>query len=99
MTEPRKTKILNRFLKFILPFGILCVIVTGVVISWTNYTHFRRSVTEDYRNIVNASAGEIRQYMENARTDLMSLAWILRATSPDAWRTELTLTAFLHAKP
>lgn len=94
MTATTKTRIFNRFLWFVLPFVILSITVTGVVLTWINYNHFRQTITVDYRNILRSSAGEIGTFMSHGKDDLQALARILAAIKPDDWQQEIALSAF-----
>ena len=96
MKSRKKTKILYKFLLFILPFLVLSIVVTSTILTWTSYSHFQKTVSQDYENIINSSAGEIRLYMENAKKNLDSLAWVIAATKLDAWQKAMALTAFNH---
>jgi signal transduction histidine kinase len=94
-----KKKLLYRFLLFLLPFIIISIAITGLVLSLTSYKFFQKTVAQDYRNIIRSSAGEIRLFMENARNNLESLALLLTTTGLDRWQQQMALTAFLHTNP
>lgn len=96
MKRVKKTKLIYKFLLFVLPFVILSIIVTGAVLSWTNFRYFQKTIEQDYRNILKSSANEIRLFMKNAQKDLESLSWVMAATKLDPWQKEMALTAFNH---
>ena len=79
MNRIKKTKLIYRFLLFILPLLILSIIMTGIILSWTSYNYFRKTINQDYGNIIKSSAGEIRFYMENAQKGLEGLALVIAA--------------------
>ena len=91
-----KKKLLYKLLIFILPLLILSIALTSIILSWTSYNYFLKTVDQDYRNIIKSSTGEIRQYMENAQKALESLALAISATKPDIWQKEMAMTAFVH---
>ena len=97
MRLPKKGKLLHKFLLFVLPFLVLAIIITGVVLSWTCYTHFQKAIRENYANILKSSAGEIRLYMQDAQRDLEGLALVISATKLDEWGKDMALTAFNHS--
>lgn len=99
MKNLKKQKILYRFLLFILPFLVLSIIITSATLSWISYTNFRKTIDQDYRNILKSSAGEIRLYVENAQKNLESLALVIAATKLDKWGKDMALTAFNHMSP
>ncbi|BBO90059.1 sensor histidine kinase [Desulfosarcina ovata] len=82
-----------------LPFVILGIAATSAVLMWTNYRYFQKTVDQDYRNIIRASASEIDLFMDNATEDMETLAWLLRAVRFDNWRAEMVLSAFQYSKP
>jgi hypothetical protein len=96
MSRPNKQSLLYRFLLFVLPFLVLAIIITGVVLSWTCYKYFQKAILENYGNILKSSAGEIRLYMENAQEGLECLALVIAATKLERWQKEMALTAFNH---
>ncbi|MBW1675941.1 MAG: sensor histidine kinase [Deltaproteobacteria bacterium] len=96
MSRPKKRSLLHKFLLFVLPFLILAIIITGVVLSWTSYTYFQKTIGENYANILKSSAGEIRLYMQQAQRDLEALALVISATKLDEWGKDMALTAFNH---
>ena len=96
MKGPKKRTLLYRFLVFVLPFLVLSVIITAVTLSWTSYTYFQKTISENYSNILKSSAGEIRLYMQNAQRDLEALALVISATKLDEWQKDIALTAFNH---
>jgi signal transduction histidine kinase len=97
--KTRKTKILYKFLFFILPFIIISIVATGVTLTWTGYINFQKTINQDYRNIIKSSAGEVRLFMENAKKGLIGLAWVIAATKIDSWQQQMALTAFNHRTP
>lgn len=99
MAKFQTTKIFRKLLLLILPLTIFASIATATLICWANYIYFRKTIRQDYSNIVATSASEIHSFVQNARRDLESLAWILRVTDIDARKVELCLTAFQYAKP
>ncbi|MBU0988099.1 MAG: sensor histidine kinase, partial [Proteobacteria bacterium] len=94
--KPRKTKIFHKFLRFVLPFLILAILITSIILSWTSYAYFRKTIAQDYENIIKSSAGEIRLFIKNAQKGLESLAWVMMATKLDPWQKKMALTAFNH---
>ena len=96
MLRHKKKKLIYKFLSFILPFIILSIVITSIVLSLTNYSFFQKTINQDYRNIIKSSSGEIRLFMDNARHNLESLALLIASTKLDSWRKEIALTAFLH---
>jgi signal transduction histidine kinase len=96
MKKIKKTKLLYKFLLFVLPLLILSIIITSVILSGTSYNYFRKTINQDYRNIIKSSASEIRLYMENAQKGLEGLALVITATKLDQWQKEMALTAFNH---
>jgi len=99
MKKTRKTKILYKFLLFVLPFIVISIGMTGVILTWTGYVNFQKTISQDYKNIIKSSAGEIRLFMENAKKNLISLAWVIAATKIDVWQQQMALTAFNHRTP
>jgi signal transduction histidine kinase len=99
MKKTRKTRILYKFLLFVLPFIVLSILITSVILTLTGYFHFERTIQQDYENIIKSSAGEIRLFMENAKKSLVSLAWVIAATKIDSWQQQMALTAFNHRTP
>jgi signal transduction histidine kinase len=87
-------KLFHKFLLFILPCLIVSIIMTGGILSWTNSRFFDRNIDSNYRNILKASAGEIREYVQDAQRDLESLAAVLTATKVDLFRQEMALIGF-----
>ncbi len=73
--------------------------MTGVMLTWTGYVNFQKTIKQDYGNIIKSSAGEIRLFMENAKKNLVSLAWVIAATKIDSWQQQMALTAFNHRTP
>jgi len=96
MSHPNKRSLLYRFLIFVLPFLVLAIIITGVILSWTSYKYFQKAILENYSNILKSSAGEIRLYMQHAQGNLEALALVISATKLDEWQKDIALTAFNH---
>lgn len=94
MKSLKQLKIIHKFLLFVLPLAILSIVVTSVVLSWTSYNYFQKTINQDYRNIIKSSAGEIRLFIENAQKALESLAAVMAATKLDPWQKEIALAAF-----
>jgi len=92
----KKTKLIYKFLLFILPLLIISIVTTSVILSWTSYNYFLKTINQDYKNIIKSSAGEIRLYMKNAQKGLEGLALVMSATKIDRWQKEMALTAFNH---
>ena len=92
----KQPKIIHKFLLFVLPLAILSIVITSVVLSWTSYNYFQKTINQDYRNIIKSSAGEIRLFIENAQKALESLAAVVAATKLDPWQKEIALAAFNH---
>jgi two-component system NtrC family sensor kinase len=99
MKNLRKQKIFYKYLAFILPFLVLSIVITSAILSRTSYTYFKKTVEQDYTNIIKSSAGEIRLYIENARQCLQNLALVMAATKLDQWQQDIALTAFNHTTP
>ena len=99
MKRRKKTKILYKLLVFILPFIIISIVSTGIILTWTGYVNFQKTINQDYGNIIKGSAGEIQLFMENAKNSLISLAWVIAATKIDSWQQQMALTAFNHRTP
>ncbi len=99
MPRRKKKKLIYQFLSFILPFIILSVFITGVILSLTNYTFFQKTIYQDYRNIIKSSAGEIRLFMDNAQQNLKSLSSQMASTKLNFQQKEIALTTFLHSFP
>ena len=96
MDKTKKTRLLYKVLLFVLPFLVLSIIVTGIILSWTTYTQFQKTINTDYENIIKSSAGEIRLFMRNAQKGLEGLAWVMAATKLDPWQKEMAMAAFSH---
>ena len=96
MKKTRKTKILYKFLLFVLPFIILSILITSVVLTWTSYVYFQKTVNQDYENIIKSSAGEIELYMQHAHRSLETLSMAISATKLDSWQKQMALAAFTH---
>ncbi len=94
-----KKKLIYKFWVFFLPFIVLTIAITGAVLSITSYNFFQKTIDQDYRNIIQSSAGEIRMFMENARNNLESLALLMSASGLKGWDQKMALTAFLHNNP
>ena len=98
-TNPKKTKLIYQFLSFSLPFIGVSILATGVILSFTNYTFFQKTIRQDYSNILKSAAGEIRMFINNAAQDVESLALQMASTKPEQWQKEMALSAFLHQNP
>jgi len=85
-----------KFLVLIIPLVTVSIIITSIVLSIASYTFFKKTIEQDYRNIINSSAGEIRLFIENAQNNLDNLALLMAATKLDKWQKEIALTSFLH---
>ncbi len=70
--------------------------MTGIILSWTTYAHFQKTIDTDYQNIIKSSAGEIRLFMRNAQKGLEGLAWVIAATKLNQWQKEMAIAAFSH---
>lgn len=92
----RKSRLLYKVLRFILPLLVLTIAITGLVLSRTSYLSFRETVRQGYTNVLKSSAGEIRAFLENAQKDIEGLTRMLAATKVDRWQQEMALTAFHH---
>ena len=92
----RKTKILYKFLLFVLPLIILSILITSVILTWTSYGYLQKTIDQDYGNIIKSSAGEIRIFMEHARRGLETLSLAMSATKVDPWQIKMALAAFTH---
>lgn len=93
----RKNGVFAQLIRFVLPFAFVSIVLTAGALSWIGYVQFRRTIDQDYDNIVRSAAGEIRMYVNNARKDMEELAWVLAAASQDAWHQEMAVTAYSHA--
>ena len=96
MKRIKRKKLVYKFILFVLPFLILSIVVTSIILSWTNYNYFLKTIDQDYRNIIKSSAGEIRLFVKNAQQELEGLAWVVSATKLDNWQKEIALHAFNH---
>lgn len=96
MRKTRKTKILYKFLLFVLPLIILSIVITSVVLTWTSYGYFQKTINQDYGNIIKSSAGEIGLFMEHAHRGLETLSLAMSATKLDPWQIQMALAAFTH---
>lgn len=96
MDRTKKTRLIYKVLLFVLPGLVLSIIVTGIILSWTTYAHFQKTINTDYENIIKSSAGEIRLFMRNAQKGLEGLAWVIAATKLDPWQKEMAMAAFSH---
>jgi len=92
----RKTKILYKFLLFVLPFIVLSIVITSVILTWTSYGYFQKTINQDYGNIIKSSAGEIGLFMEHAHRGLETLGLAMSATKLDPWQKQMALAAFNH---
>ena len=99
MKLAKKKKLLIKFLAFFLPMLIASIMLTGFVLSITSYRFFRKTIDQDYRNIIRASAGEIQLFMDNARRSLEALALLMKAAKLDDWQQKMALIAFIHSHP
>jgi len=99
MKRAKKGKLLYKLLVFVLPLLFLSIVITSIILSWTGYTYFLKTVNQDYSNIIKSSAGEIHLYMDNAQKNLEGLAGVISATKLDSWQKEMALTAFNHTAP
>ena len=96
MKKTHKTKILYKFLLFVLPFIVLSILITSVILTWTSYVYFHKTINQDYRNIIKSSAGEIGLFMEHAHRGLETLSLAMVATKLDPWQKQMALAAFNH---
>ena len=92
----KKKKLLYQFLAFILPFIIVSILITGVILSFTNYNFFQKTIHQDYRNILMSSAGEVRMFVHGAAREVETLALQAGSTKPEQWQKEIALSAFLQ---
>jgi two-component system NtrC family sensor kinase len=95
----KRKRLAIKALFFAIPFLMLSIAITGVILSITSYSYFLKTINQDYRNIIKGSTGEILLYMQSARNGLESLAWIMTAIKPDPWQKKMALTAFNHIHP
>jgi two-component system NtrC family sensor kinase len=84
---------------FVIPFMVLGIVLTSFALIWTSSTYHHETIYRDYRNILQVSASEIESFMQNAGSDLQSLAWTLRVGQLDEWRIDMVLSAFQLSKP
>jgi len=96
MKHPVRKRIVYRFLLVVLPLLIVSIFVTGLALSWTNYTYFKKNIDRNYADIIRSCAGEIDLYIENAQKGMESLALMISAAKLDPWQKEMALTAFQH---
>lgn len=94
MKTVRRKRLVFRLLLFVLPLVLLSVMMTGLVLCWTNYRHFMQTIDQDYRNIISVAAGQIEFYLDSARNDLESLGRVLSAAKMDEWQETMALRAF-----
>lgn len=94
-----KTKIIYKFLLFVLPLVIISIVLTSLILTWTSHNYALKTINQDYENIVKSCAGQIRLYMENGRKSLDSLALVISAAKLDQWQKQISLTAFAHTSP
>lgn len=99
MNRRRKPSLLFKLLIFVVPVLFFSVAITSVILSWTNYTFFLKTIRQDYANIVQSAVREMRLFVEDAQRNLAGLAWTITATKIDLWQKEMALTAFHHAAP
>jgi len=92
-----RKKLLYKLLIYVIPLLIFSILLTGIILSWTSYNYFLKTIDQDYRNIIKSSTGEILLYMENAKRGLKGLSLSLSAIKPDSWQKVMALTAFVHA--
>ena len=96
MKKTHKTKILYKFLLFVLPLIILSIVITSLILTWTSYGYFHKTINQDYKNIIKSSAGEIGLFMEHAHRGLETLSLAMAATKLDPWQKQMALAAFNH---
>lgn len=96
MKKPPRKKLFYKFLLFTLPFIAASIVATGLILSLNNFRYFKKTILQDYENILKSSTGEIRIFMEHSLRDLESLGWVLEAIKPDLWHQEMALVAFNH---
>jgi signal transduction histidine kinase len=94
--KPHKAKILKQFLMFVLPFVILAVSATSALLMWSNYIHYKTTISKNYRNIIRTSSGEIGLFMAFALKNLEAVAWVLATGGRDPYAQKMALTAFNH---
>ncbi len=99
MTLSPKSRLLYKFLKFLLPFTVLTITGTSLVLSVIVYRYLEQIVRRDYTQIVKRSAGEIDIFLAGARQHLEGLGLIMAAVKLDQWQKEIAITAFLHKTP
>jgi two-component system, NtrC family, sensor kinase len=92
----RKKKLIYKLLIFIIPFIFSAIIISSGILSLANYAFFRKTIGQDYQNIIQSAAGEIRLFKENAQKNLGGLALLISANKLDMWQKKISLTAFLH---
>ena len=80
-----KKKLFYETLAFILPLVIFSIILTSVALSLANQRFFQKTILQDYTNIIKTAAGSISLFVENARTDLESLALVMASLKLDPW--------------
>ena len=95
MKSPKRKRLLSRLLFFILPLVAFSILLTGTVLSWSNYRHFKRNIKSNYGHILKSAAGEISFFMNSAREGLESLGLIISAAKMDPWQTDIALAAFV----
>lgn len=94
MKKLKNRKLFYRLLLIFLPFLMLSIVSASVVLTWSSYRFFLQNINQDYKNIIKASAGEIRIFMDSSVKELEGLAMVLDATKLDPWRKEMSLAAF-----
>jgi len=99
MGSPVKKKLFYQTMAFILPFVILSIAATAIVLSVTTHRFYKKTILQDYTNIINTAGNGISLFMDNARLDVESLARVMASLKLDSWEKDIALTAFLHQNP
>lgn len=99
MGSPVKKKLFYQTLAFILPFVILSIAATALVLSFTTHRFYRKTILKDYTNILNTAGAGIALYLDSARLDVESLAQVMTSLKLESWEKDIALTAFLHQNP
>ncbi len=82
-----------------LSFVFVAIAFTSILLTWSTFRFFQKTIEQDYNNILRTSASEIDLFMDTAITDLKTLSYTLQVGGLDDWRMELIFAAFQFNKP
>ncbi len=94
-----KRKLIYKLMVLVLPLTLASVIFTSLALSLTSYRSFRQNISENYREILKTAAGQVKMYIDTAKTDLETLALMLSALNLNAWQQEMAFSAFMQLHP